>query len=230
MNQQLALAIHLNDEATLEDFNWGENQLLQQHIHFLLEHPQDTHLLYIWGQSGSGKSHLLQACCQATQHTDAIYLPLKILKEFGPQILDGLDGHALICIDDIEQIAGEADWEEALFHLYNKVRDQGTGSLIITGNAAPTNTTIHLPDLKSRLAWGLVIQIEELNDNDKISTLQRHAKKRGFELPSSVIQFLINRCARNMHDLHQLLNQLDETSLAAQRKITIPFVKQALGL
>lgn len=230
MNQQLPLAIQLNDEATLDDFNWGENQLLQQHINHLLQHPNDMHLLYIWGPPGCGKSHLLQAFCQAAHLSEAIYLPLRMLKEFEPQILDGLDGHALICIDDIDAIAGQADWEEALFHLYNKIRDQAHSGLIISNNAAPANTTIHLPDLKSRLSWGLVIQLEELNDEDKIATLQRHAEKRGFELPTGVAQFLINRCARNMHDLHLLLNQLDETSLAAQRKITIPFVKQAIGL
>ena len=75
-----------------------------------------------------------------------------------------------------------------------------------------------------------MIQISELSDEHKITTLQRHAQKRGFELPTIVVQFLISRCARNMHDLHRLLNRLDETSLAAQRKITIPFVKQALSL
>lgn len=226
MNQQLALAIQLNDEATLEDFHWGDNLLLQQHI---LE-QSNKQLLYIWGVTGCGKSHLLQACCQAFQPSDAIYLPLNTLKEFGPEILDGIEGHSLICIDNIDAIAGLADWEEALFHLYNRVRDQENHKLIVSANTPPANMQIRLADLKSRLSWGLVIQLNELHDAHKIDTLQRHAKKRGFELPTSVAQFLINRCARNMHDLHQLLNRLDESSLAAQRKITIPFVKQALNL
>ena len=70
----------------------------------------------------------------------------------------------------------------------------------------------------------------ELNDEDKINTLKLHALRRGFDLPESVGQFLISRCSRNMHDLQQLLNRLDDASLAAQRKITIPFVKDTLNL
>ena len=89
---------------------------------------------------------------------------------------------------------------------------------------------IRLPDLRSRLSGGLVIQLHELQDDDKIKTLKLHALKRGFELPTSVGQFLLNRSSRNMHDLNTLLNRLDEASLIAQRKITIPFVKTVLGL
>lgn len=230
MNQQLPLAIQLNDEATLTDFHWGDQLLLQHHLFELLDPKNRKSLLYLWGSAGSGKSHLLQACCQALPHTEAIYLPLLVLKEFGPQIMDGLDTHALICIDDVDAIAGMPEWEEALFHLYNRIRDSEQGKLLISAQTPPAHSPITLADLKSRLSWGLVIQLNELSDEDKISTLQHHAQKRGFELPTSVIQFLLNRSARNMHDLHTLLNRLDETSLAAQRKITIPFVKQALDL
>lgn len=230
MNQQLPLAIQLNDEATLADFNWGSNLLLQHQLLDLLDQKNTKCMLYLWGISGSGKSHLLQACCQALPHSEAIYLPLLSLKEFGPQVMDGLNMQALICIDDIDAIAGIPEWEEALFHLYNRIRDSEQGKLLISASSPPANTPIQLADLKSRLSWGMVIQLNELSDDEKISTLQRLALKRGFELPTSVVQFLINRSARNMHDLNTLLNRLDETSLAAQRKITIPFVKQALNL
>lgn len=229
MSQQLALAIQLNDEATLEDFNWGDNLLLQQHLDSLLQHQHNAQFLYLWGLPGSGKSHLLQACCQAFDN-QALYIPLQTLKELGAHVLDGLNEHTLLCIDDIDAIGGLSDWEETLFHLYNRIRDNEQGKLIISGQTPPAQTPIQLADLKSRLGWGLVIHLNELDDPNKIDTLQRHAQKRGFELPTSVAQFLINRCARNMHDLHHLLNRLDETSLAAQRKITIPFVKHVLNL
>lgn len=231
MNKQLALAIQLNDEATLNDFHWSDsNLLLQQHIHHLLSRIEDKHLFYIWGVPGSGKSHLLQACCQALEHSHSVYLPLQTLKDFGPEVIEGLDTHALICIDDIDVIAGHPEWEEALFHLYNRLRDNEHSKVLISASTPPVSTHLKLPDLKSRLSWGLILQLNELNDDEKIKTLQRHAQKRGFELPASVVQFLINRCARNMHDLHSILNRLDESSLAAQRKITIPFVKQTLNL
>lgn len=230
MNRQLALAVKLNDEATLADFCWGDNTLLQQQLHNTLNSAGER-FIYIWGASGSGKSHLLQACCQAlSDNQSAIYLPLRILKEWGPQVIDGIEEQALICIDDIETIASNPNWEEALFYLYNRVRDNEQTTLIITSNCAPMQSPLQLLDLRSRLSWGLVFQLNELSDPHKINTLQLHAHKRGFELPTSVGQFLINRCARNMHDLHILLNRLDDASLMAQRKITIPFVKYTLGI
>jgi DnaA family protein len=230
MNKQLALAIKLNDEATLTDFNWGNNKLLQQQLQNMFSLKEDR-LLYLWGTKGSGKSHLLQASCQAINSTQsAIYLPLNLLKEWGPQTIEGLEEQTLVCIDDIDTIAQDSAWEEALFHLYNKIKDMEKSLLIISGNQAPTTLPIKLADLRSRLSWGLVIQLLELNDEDKISTLKLHALRRGFDLPESVGQFLLNRCSRNMHDLHQLLNRLDDASLAAQRKITIPFVKDILNI
>lgn len=230
MNKQLALAIKLNNEATLTDFNWSNNQLLQQHLQKMLTFSEEK-LLYIWGAPGNGKSHILQACCQSVNvNQSAIYLPLNFLKEWGPQTIEGLEDQTLICIDDIHLIAHDQAWEEALFHLYNRVKDLEQGLLIISGNQTPSNLPLKLADLRSRLGWGLVYQVNELADEDKIDTLKLHALKRGFDLPESVGQFLLNRCSRNMHDLLQLLNHLDDASLAAHRKITIPFVKDTLKI
>lgn len=230
MNTQLALAIKLNDEATLTDFNWENNTLLQQQLKSMLTLKEDR-LLYLWGSKGCGKSHILQACCQAVNSTQsAIYLPLTLLKEWGPQTVEGIEDQTLICIDDIDTIANVPEWEEALFHLYNRIKDMEKSLLIISGNQPPAMMAIQLADLRSRLGWGLVIQLNELSDDEKISTLKLHAFKRGFDLPEGVAQFLLNRCSRNMHDLHQLLNQLDDASLAAHRKITIPFVKNILNI
>lgn len=230
MNKQLALAVQLSDEATLADFNWKNNSLLQQQLTNMLNLKADK-LLYLWGPKASGKTHLLQACCHAFHVGESgIYLPLSILKEWGPHTLEGLEDQTLVCIDDIDIIAHDALWEEALFHLYNKIKDRGQSVLIISGSQAPANLPIGLADLRSRLAGALVIQINELDDEEKINTLILHALKRGFDLSRRVIQFLLNRCSRNMHDLQHIINQLDNASLAAQRKITIPFVKQILNL
>ncbi|WP_133129936.1 DnaA regulatory inactivator Hda [Legionella yabuuchiae] len=230
MNKQLALAIQLNDEATLMDFCWSGNLLLEQQLANVLNHTGER-FLYLWGSPGSGKSHLLQGCCQATQASEsAIYLPLHLLHEMGPELLDGIEEQDLIALDDIHAIAGRADWEEAIFHLYNRVRDKEASRLIMSGLVAPKHLSIQLPDLQSRLSWGLVVQLNELDDENKVNTLRTLARKRGFDLPVGVVQFLLNRCARNMHDLQILLNKLDEASLRAQRKITIPFVKEILEI
>lgn len=229
MNHQLPLSILLNNEATLSDFCWRTNQILKMQIHKTLN--GEDRLLYIWGQSGSGKSHILQACCQETdKQKPAAYLPLKMLKEFGPEVLEGIEEQSLICLDDIDVICGDSAWEEGLFHFYNKIRDYQNASLIISSQMSPTHIPITLPDLKSRLSWGLVYQVNELDEESKAHVLQTLAEKRGFNLSESVIQFIISRASRNMHDLEMLLNKLDEASLVMQRKITIPFVKQVLDL
>jgi len=230
MNKQLSLAIRLNDEATLADFNWENNRLLEQQLQNMMVFRSDW-FLYLWGPKGSGKSHILQGCCQTVNAVQsAIYLPLDLLEEWGPQTIEGVEEQNLICIDDIDVIANNPAWEESLFHLYNRIKDKEHALLIVSGSQPPAMLPIHLADLRSRLGWGLVFQLNELSDEEKINTLKLHAKKRGFDLPTSVGQFLLNRCSRNMYDLHQLLNRLDEASLAAQRKITIPFVKDILQI
>ncbi|KTD15035.1 DnaA regulatory inactivator Hda [Legionella israelensis] len=229
-NQQLALAIHLNEEATLADFCWNNNHLLEQQLQLILQN-QGERTLYLWGNSGSGKSHLLQGCCQEVAASQAaVYLPMTVLKEWGPQSIEDIEGQHFICIDDIDAIAGHKEWEEALFHLYNRIKENGRSQLIMSGKLPPAAMPILLADLKSRLSWGLVLHLHELCDEDKIKTLKHHAQKRGFNFPANVGQYLINRCSRNMHDLNLLLHHLDKASLAAQRKITIPFVKATLKI
>lgn len=230
MSKQLALAIQPNDEITLTNFSWNSNALLQQQLQAMLSYSGER-FLYLWGIPGSGKSHILQGACHAFHSTNsASYLPLALLKDWGVQVLENLDEQTLICIDDVHLIAGCSLFEESLFHLYNKVRENEHALLILSGRFAPTNMPIQLPDLRSRLSGGLVMQLNELSDEEKIEVLKRHANQRGFELTSTVAQFLLNRFSRDMHHLYELLKRLDESSLAARRKITIPFVKSVLQL
>ncbi len=182
--------------------------------------------LFVWGNASVGKSHLLQAACQqsAENHHAVAYLPMMELAELGGEIFAGLEHMALVCIDDVQRIAGDAQWEEALFHLYNRMRDAG-GILLLSADVAPSALKTTLPDLQSRLAWGPVLQLGELDDVGKIAALQLRAKGRGFDLPDEVAQFLIRRSARDMGSLFALLDRLDEASLVQQRKLTIPFVR-----
>ncbi|KTC64579.1 ATPase regulatory factor involved in DnaA inactivation (plasmid) [Legionella adelaidensis] len=229
MNKQLALAIQLNEEARLADFCWGDNTILREHLLQSLA-KQGERLIYIWGSSGMGKSYLLQSYCQAVSAThSAIYLPLRILKEFGPSIIEGISDQDFICIDDIDCIVQDKAWEEALFHFFNQANDQEK-IILFSATYSPNYLNFFLPDLQSRLSWGLVFQLLELSDEDKMKTMKIQALKRGFNLPTSVAHYLITRTTRNMHDLQSLINRLDEASLREQRKITIPFAKETLGL
>lgn len=226
---QLTLNISTQDNATIDDFCFADNELIEKAIHALFNGDQEKQL-YLFGPAGVGKSHLLQAISHlASAHElTNIYLPLKQIKEYGTDALDGISELSLICLDDIDAVAGLPQWEEALFHLYNQMRERGQ-YLIISSNAAPNQSAIQLPDLRSRLAWGLVFKIQELDEDNKITVLQNKARQRGISLSIQLARYLITHYARNMENLIELLDKLDKASLAQQRKLTIPFIKNILG-
>ena len=186
----------------------------------------DEQFLFLWGFAHVGKSHLLQAACQqaADSGLTVAYLPLTEIGDLQPEMFTGLEKLSLVCIDDVQALAGNKQCEEALFHLYNRMRDAGN-KVIVAGNVAPNALPIALADLQSRLGWGPVFHLQELNDANKIAALQLRAKTRGFELTEEVGLFLIRRSARDMVSLFALLDKLDEASLAQHRKLTIPFVR-----
>jgi DnaA family protein len=192
-------------------------------------HKANDNFVYLWGKVGSGKSHLLQAACQqaADLTLSVAYLPLLEIGELHPEMFTGLEQLSLVCIDDVQALAGNAQCEEALFHLYNRMREAGS-SLLVAGDVAPSALSITLADLQSRLAWGPVFHLQDLNDENKITALQLRAKTRGFELTEEVGQFLIRRSARDMRSLFNLLDRLDEASLSQHRKLTIPFVRDLI--
>lgn len=227
MINQLALNIPINEQKTMGNFIWGENVLLQQTITDALA-GQDK-CIYFFGKPSSGKSHLLQGICQALDTQTSVYLPLTMLKLWGVESISGMHQHTIVTIDDIDCIAGDKAWEEGIFHLFNQIRDKQS-LLFITAQTIPAHLDIKLPDLSSRLNAALILPLHPLNDEGKIQVLQTQAKRRGFELSQSVSQFLLNRCGRNLSHLSTLLDKLDNASLAAQRKITIPFAKTILGL
>jgi len=229
MSGQLSLGIQLRDNASFGNYHPGGNREVMQAIRRSAT-GEGEQFIYLWGRSGIGKTHLLQAACRAAAARGAgcAYLPLRQFGEIPLAILDGLEDLGLVCVDDIQCVAGYKDWETALFHLYNRLRDGGA-HLIISADAAPAAVGIALPDLASRLAWGLVLQLMPLDDYSKRVALQLRARARGFELPDSVARYLLRRSPRDMPALFELLDRLDQASLAAQRKLTIPFVKKVAG-
>lgn len=230
LQQQLPLGFSLRDDATFTNFLPGHNA---QVLHVLLEMVQGKgdNYVYVWGPQSSGRSHLLQASCHAAPEFSqaAVYIPLATADTLDLDVFVGLEHINLICLDDIEQIAGNQYWEEQIFHLFNRVRANNK-RLIITANVPPTALTIKLPDLKSRLAWGTVYQLAALSDEQKLSALQLRAQRRGLDLDLAVGKFLLRRCPRDMRQLFSTLEQLDQASFAEQRRLTIPFVKDVLGV
>jgi len=227
--EQLPLALSLRDEATFSSFcTLPHNvELLQQYQDYLSLNKAGC--FYIWGKPQSGLSHLLFAACHAQHQANGgvIYLNLKEQLAHSPAILEGLETFTLVCLDDIEAIAGRQEWEVALFHLYNRLCEC-QHQLVVASHMSPSALPIQLPDLVSRLSWGLVYQLHALDDEEKLVALQWRAKARGFALSDAVGHFLLRRHPRDMHALFALLERLDQASLAAQRKLTIPFVKSVM--
>ena len=227
---QLTLGLSLKDEATFENFFSGENAEIVAGIKKTAG-GQGERVIYLCGARGQGRSHLLQAACHDAhqQHLSSVYLPLAEAGVLSPDMLHGLESLALVCMDDVHAIAGRADWEEAIFHLYNRLYDSG-GRIIIAANELPKAIPFLLPDLASRLAWGIVYQLHSLSDAEKLDVLKMRALRRGIDLSDEVGRYILTHCPRHMGTLFAVLDALDKASLAAQRRLTIPFVKEILEL
>lgn len=227
---QIPLGITLRDDARFENFLCQGNELLCNTLDQAARGEGEQYL-YIWGNSDSGCSHLLQAVCHASDPVGrtAVYLPLDELLDMGPGVLEGMEHLDLVCLDHIQIIAGNKQWEEGVFHFFNRIRAENN-RLLVAGDRAPRQLSLNLPDLASRLSWGMVFQVHNLDDDGKVRALQLRAQGRGFTFSEEVAWFLIHRASRSMTDLFELLDKLDSASLSAKRKVTIPFVKQVLGL
>ncbi len=228
---QLPLSIQLRESATFANFVAGGDEMVVAALRHACQSPAQERFIYLWGGHGGGKSHLLQAACHEVASRGgggSLYLPLAEADQLAPQMLEGMEQMGVVAIDDVDAIAGERGWEEALFHLYNRLRDEGSGALIVSSRLPLPSLALQLPDLKSRLAWGLVFQLRGLDDRGKLQALQQGAQGRGLDLPEEVGSYLLRHYHRDLSRLFELLERLDNASLAVQRRLTIPFVKDVI--
>lgn len=225
---QIPLGITLRDDARFENFLSRGNELLCNTLDQIACGIGEQYL-FIWGGRDCGCSHLLQAVCHASDPAGrtAVYLPLDELRDMGPGVLDGMEHLDLVCIDNIQDVAGDKAWEEGLFHFFNRIRAENN-RLLVAADRAPRQLGLNLPDLSSRLSWGMVFQVHELDDDGKVKALQLRARARGFEISEESARFMMHRASRSIGDLFELLDKLDAASLSAKRKVTIPFIKQVL--
>lgn len=186
--------------------------------------------LYFWGDSGRGKSHILQASCNlaAKNRQTVCYLTQTEIRNQSTAIFDGLEQLELICLDDIDSWLVDTDWETALFDLINRIRENNN-RLIMASSHPPEEAFVKLPDLRSRLSWGPVFQLQELSDKEKYQALRYRARQNGLELTENVAAYLMQRYPRDMFGLFERLAVLDKASMAMQRRLTIPLVKSVFG-
>ncbi|MEQ3762626.1 MAG: DnaA regulatory inactivator Hda [Alcanivorax sp.] len=228
-HQQLTLPVVIRDDARFANYHAGPNEQIVQSLQQQWTTSGEP-FIYLWGASGVGCSHLLQAACHYAEGLGhhSVYLPLDELVEMGPGVLESMEQLPLVALDNLQVIAGNEEWEEAIFHLFNRIRDRQS-HLLIAANANPQQLGIRLPDLTSRLSWGMVYQVGALADEEKVLALLLRAHRRGLNLTDDVARYILTRGPRDSQALFDLLERLDQASLTAQRKLTIPFIKAEMG-
>jgi len=222
--RQLLLDLPAEKPQTLESFVVGAHAELTQLLQRIARgqaNGLDECFVYIWGEAGSGKTHLLQALAAAP---NALYVPGDIEKDIAHDVLNYRTGTNLYLIDDCDQLKPEA--QIAAFALFNQVREQG-GCMVTAGKVAPAALTLR-EDLRTRLGWGLIYQLHGLSDAEKIEALTHAATARGLTLSPGVLPYLITHFARDMRSLSALLDALDQYSLETKRPITLPLLRELL--
>jgi DnaA-homolog protein len=225
--KQLTLGVQLKERATFASFLTARNTELVAHLGQLAA-TTPPGATWIAGPHAAGKSHLLQAVCAAVRPgARAAYLPLESLLPFGPGALDGAENLDVACCDDVQSVAGLADWEERLFSLWQRALERGN-ALLFAAREHPVHVAFDLADLKSRLASSVVFPVHELEDEEQIAALDLRAHLRGFELPVETARYLQRRFPRDMRTLCEILDTLDDAAFVAQRRLTVPFIRDVI--
>ncbi len=215
--KQLALDIVQPVLPTLDNFVPGRNAEVLAHVRAALASAaasKSERFIYLWGAPGSGRTHLLKA---AAMQVGGRYVACPAH--------DFDDDAGVLAVDGVEHL--DAPAQEALFHRYNRLREQG-GALLASGHVPPTRLELRA-DLLTRLAWGLVFELHALSDDEKLQALKQHAHALGFKLPDEVAAYLLTHAPREMGTLFAMLDALDRASLESKRAITVPLLRDVLS-
>ncbi|WP_372720084.1 DnaA regulatory inactivator Hda [Immundisolibacter sp.] len=231
LTAQQPLALQLRTDQTFDSFvaSSGTAAARARQLAQALASGRERTPLYLWGPPACGKTHLLAATLSSagTHGLRAAYLPLRELGADGAEAVKAFEQFDLVCVDDLDTVAGNEAVELAVFHLYDRLRSS-RGRIIVTGSATPTGLGLCRPELKSRLGWGVSCRLEALGDSDKRVVLLRRAEGQGLNLGEPVADYLLRHHSRDLHRLLQQLDMLDRAALAAQRRVTLPFARELL--
>lgn len=227
MIPQMPLALRWPRRQRFEHFFPGSNAEALAACELVAREP-GTPWLYLAGPTGSGKSHLLMASCQAAilGGRTVQYLPLARIDDHVTAIR-GVAGSEFLALDDLGVIAGDREAEHALFDVYNMAKADGA-TLLFAAESLPSQLGLGLPDLRSRLGACQQAVLKPLDDAERRAVLRKQATQRGIELDDTVLDWLFNRYARDLGALLDLLDRIDQASLAARRRITVPFLRDFL--
>lgn len=224
---QIPLQLTPLRDSRFENFVEGPNGAVVNALKHMAVEPGSN--IFLSGGEGSGKTHLLNAMCVDTRERRgrAFYLALKRLPKDAIASLQGLENLDLVCVDDLHVIAGDSAWEEALFHCFNRIRE-ANGRLLVSSRERLSALSLGLPDLASRLAWGLRLQLLPLEDHDKLSVINLHCDALGLTLPEDVQKYLLKHHDRSMAALIHTVENLQQAALIHKRRITIPLAREVL--
>ena len=224
---QIPLQLEPRRPDRFEDFVTGPNESALAAVKHLLDEPGSS--LFLAGPEGSGKSHLLNALCHAAREDGlaAFYIALKRLPEEAAASLEGLQVLDLVCVDDLDSVAGNPVWENALFACFNEVR-AAQGRLLVSSSLPLASLELGLPDLASRLAWGVRQHLRLPDDDGKLEILQQRARTLRIEIPEDVQNYLLKHSKRDMSSLLLALERLKDAAFVGKRKITVPLAREIL--
>ena len=219
---QTTIAIDRVTQASFDNFHAGDNQEAVTLLRELLDNPPAVASCYLWGARGTGKSHLLYAACKAVSFST--YVPIMDLS-LPFDCLVGLETSRLVCVDDIQAIAHQMDWEKQLLALVENIAAQGN-LLVLTGNCPPDQLDFKLKDLVNRLKGRQVIKLSPATDQTKVNILVERAAARGLVIEESVANYILRHYSREMHAVIRILDRILHASLENRRRITIPFLRE----
>lgn len=224
---QIPLQLTPMRDSRFENFVEGPNGTVVKALQQMADEPGTN--IFLSGGEGSGKTHLLNALCVEIRERQgrAFYLALKRLPKDAIASLQGLENLDLVCVDDLHLIAGDSAWEEALFHCFNRIRE-ANGRLLVSSRERLSALSLGLPDLASRLAWGLRLQLLPLEDHDKLAVINLHCNALGLKLPEDVQKYLLKHHDRSMAALIHIVENLQQAALIHKRRITIPLAREVL--
>jgi DnaA family protein len=211
-----------------EDFVAGPNEAALEAVRHLLDEPGG--ILFLSGPPGAGKSHLLNALCRLARERGmaAFYIALRSMPPEAAAGLRGLEALDLVCVDDLDHVAGDPDWEQALFRCCNDIR-AARGRLLVSSGKPLGALPLRLPDLVSRLAWGVRQSLQVPGDAGKLEILRQRAAALRIEVPSDVQTYLLRRGKRDLGSLLSALDRLKEAAFIEKRRITVPLAREVLS-
>lgn len=223
---QLPLALRLSAPAVFETFVTTRDRGVLAHLKAAAA-GRERDLIWLAGGAGSGKTHLLQAVCRAADEAGRRAMYLSLADGHDPRLLTGLEQLDVLALDDVDAVAGRRDWEGALFPVLNDFH-AGQGVLLLAAERNPAGAGFELPDLASRAAGAVVYRLHELDDVERVEALSIHARFRGLALDDAAAQYLLSRVRRGMPELCDWLDRIDRLSLAVQRRVSVPLIREVL--